>query len=272
MIRLAASDLDGTLLDSAGRLPHEIFPLIEKLYEQGIYFCAASGRQLVSLEKMFAPVRDKIVFIAENGALCAWRGEIFFSRTLGAEQTRRALKEIAPLKAGGVYPLLCTPDCAYYEDDVQPFVSYVEASYLNSAHRMLEGVAKKADICKIAVYDRQGPENNSMHILPEKLCGLRVIQSGADWLDISAEGVNKGIALGIVQNKFGIPRSECAAFGDHMNDYEMLLACDHSYVTENAFAGLKKLIGKTVPSNDEGGVLRALKKILSDTFMKMKKN
>ena len=30
MIRLAASDLDGTLLDSAGRLPHEIFPLIEK--------------------------------------------------------------------------------------------------------------------------------------------------------------------------------------------------------------------------------------------------
>ena len=79
MIKLAASDLDGTLLDSSGRLPSEIFPLIEELYEKGITFCAASGRQLVSLEKLFAPVRDKIIFIAENGALCAWRGEIFFS-------------------------------------------------------------------------------------------------------------------------------------------------------------------------------------------------
>ena len=64
MIKLAASDLDGTLLDSSGRLPSEIFPLIEELYEKGITFCAASGRQLVSLEKLFAPVRDKIIFIA----------------------------------------------------------------------------------------------------------------------------------------------------------------------------------------------------------------
>lgn len=272
MIRLAASDLDGTLLDSAGRLPEEIFPLIEALYEKGIYFCAASGRQLVSLEKMFAPVRDKIVFIAENGAICAYRGEIFFCKTLGAEKTRTALAEIAGLKDRGVYPLLCTPDCAYYEDDVQPFVSYVEASYLNSAYRLFADVLKKSDVCKIAVFDAHGPENNSMKILPRKLGGLRVIQSGADWLDISSESVNKGVALGFVQKKFGILRSECAAFGDHMNDYEMLLACDHSYVTENAFDELKKLIGNTVPSNDEGGVLRALKKILSGSFRKKNKD
>lgn len=263
MIRLAVSDLDGTLLDSKGRLPDGLFPLIEQLHENGILFCAASGRQLVSLEKMFAPVQDKIVFVAENGAICAWQGEIFFCKTLGAENTVRALKEIAALKERQVYPLLCTPDCAYYEDMRQPFVSYVEASYLNNAHRPLTEIAKKGEICKIAVYDGLSPENNSMQVLPQKLAGLRVIQSGDCWLDISSEGVNKGVALGFVQKKFGILRSECAAFGDHMNDYEMLLACEHAYVTENAFAGLKKLIGKTVPSNDEGGVLHALKKILS---------
>ncbi len=270
MIKLAASDLDGTLLDSSGRLPSEIFPLIEELYEKGITFCAASGRQLVSLEKLFAPVRDKIIFIAENGALCAWRGEIFFSCFLSAEQTRISLAEVAKLKKSGVYPLLCTPDCAYYEDDLQPFVSYVEASYLNSVHRLLSEVVKKADICKVAVFDGQGPENNSMKILPARLPGLRVIQSGADWLDISSEGVTKGAALRCVQKKFGFSPAECVAFGDHMNDYEMLLACEHSYVTENAFAELKKLIGNTVPSNDEGGVLSALKKILSGSFLHKK--
>ena len=34
MIQLIASDLDGTLLDSSGRLPEQIFPMIEKLYEK----------------------------------------------------------------------------------------------------------------------------------------------------------------------------------------------------------------------------------------------
>ena len=271
MIRLAVSDLDGTLLDSSGNLPKEIFPLIEELYEKGIYFCAASGRQLVSLEKLFAPVRDKIIFIAENGAICAFRGEIFFCKLLSPEKTRAALAQIEAIRDGSVYPLLCTPHCAYYQDDVQPFVSYVGACYLNTAHRLFSDILKKTGVCKIAVYDARGPENNSMKILPQKLEGLRVIQSGADWLDISAEGVNKGVALGFVQKKFGFLRSECAAFGDHMNDYEMLLACEHSYVTENAFDGLKKLIGKTIPSNDDGGVLHALKKILSNAFSKKKK-
>ena len=262
MIKLAASDLDGTLLDSEGKLPREIFPLIEQLYEKGILFCAASGRQLVSLEKLFAPVRDKIVFIAENGAICAFRGEIFFCKLLSAERTRSALAQIEKLRGGDVYPLLCTPDCAYYEDDVQPFVKYVEASYLNTAHRDFSDVLKETGVCKIAVFDGKGPENNTMKILPEQLKDLRVIQSGETWLDISAEGVNKGVALTFVQKKFGVDRSECAAFGDHMNDYEMLLACDHAYVTEDAFEGLKALIGKTIPSNDDGGVLHALKNIL----------
>lgn len=268
MIRLAVSDLDGTLLDSKGRLPEDIFPLVNELADNGISFCVASGRQLVSLEKMFRPVREKIIIIAENGAICARNGEIFFCKTLGPEKTCRALAEISAIEKA--YPLLCTPDCAYYEDDDPEFVSLVEASYVNSAHRPLADIARKDRVCKIAVYDALSPENNSMRVLPASLPDMRVIQSGPRWLDISSEGVNKGAALGFVQKKYGFLRSECAAFGDHMNDYEMLLACEHAFVTENAFAGLKKLIGNTVPSNDQGGVMHALKKILTRSFTKPK--
>ena len=46
MIKLIASDLDGTLLDNEGKLPEGIFQAIEKLAAQGILFCPASGRQL----------------------------------------------------------------------------------------------------------------------------------------------------------------------------------------------------------------------------------
>ena len=46
MIKLVASDLDGTLLlNGVQKLPEEIFPLIKRMKEMGIVFAAASGRQ-----------------------------------------------------------------------------------------------------------------------------------------------------------------------------------------------------------------------------------
>ena len=195
-------------------------------------------------------------------ALCAYAGEILSKNLLSEENVLRSLGEVR--KIGGAYPLLCTVDCAYYEDDEPVFADFVRASYISNARseKPLVSLADRSEVCKIAVYDTFGPENNSMKVLPERLAGLRVIQSGGNWLDISDPHVNKGEALRLILKKFGIPPENCAAFGDHMNDYEMLLACGHPYVTENAFPPLKKLIGRTIPSNDEGGVLTALADIL----------
>ena len=67
MIKLIATDMDGTLLDSQGSMDDEIYDIIEKLKEMGIRFVAASGRQLMSLKKRFVPVDDDVIYIAENG-------------------------------------------------------------------------------------------------------------------------------------------------------------------------------------------------------------
>ena len=76
MIKLVASDLDGTLLlHKAQSLPEEIFSLIRQLEELGIMFVAASGRQYPNMTKLFAPVASEISYISENGALAVDHGE-----------------------------------------------------------------------------------------------------------------------------------------------------------------------------------------------------
>ena len=68
MIKLVASDLDGTLLmKGAQSLPEDIFPLIRQLKDLGILFIAASGRQYANMKKMFAPVADDMPFICKTG-------------------------------------------------------------------------------------------------------------------------------------------------------------------------------------------------------------
>ena len=61
MIKLIASDIDGTLVpDGAGEINPEIYKEILRLRGKGIQFAAASGRQWVSIERLFEPIKEKI--------------------------------------------------------------------------------------------------------------------------------------------------------------------------------------------------------------------
>ena len=258
MIKLIASDLDGTLLTPEGNLPDGIFKLIEQLYHKNIIFCVASGRQLVALQNMFNPVLDKIILLAENGSIVYYQGQYLYFDTLYSTQALQILDLIKEIQ--NIYPLFCTPRCAYYQTPCEPFLSYVKASYLVNAEANLASVAQTYDVCKIAIYDALGPENNCMKILPSKLASFRVIQSGGNWLDISQKHTTKGNALRIIKQHFGLSKEECVAFGDHMNDYEMLLECGQSFVPENAYPLLKDEF-PVVASNTRAGVFRAISNI-----------
>lgn len=87
MVKLIASDLDGTLLkNGAQELNTTVFQQILALRENGIYFVAASGRQYENLRRLFAPVKDDISYIAENGSLCIHKGNIL-ARGTDSERT-----------------------------------------------------------------------------------------------------------------------------------------------------------------------------------------
>lgn len=261
MIRLTATDLDGTLLDPEGAMPEGIFETVENLHRRGILFCAASGRQLAGLRELFRPVADKILFIAENGAIIARGAETLHTETIPRKQVLQVLEAVA--KVPDAHPLLCTPNMAYYGEYSQPFARYVQIAYIRNGLRDLREVAERETVCKIAIYDERGPEHNGMKILPPLLPDLRLIQSGGNWMDISEHSANKGDAMRFLQRTLSLKADECAAFGDHMNDYEMLLACGHAYLPANAYPPLKERFRKAVivPSNAENGVLQALNAI-----------
>ncbi|MFR8178319.1 MAG: HAD hydrolase family protein [Christensenellales bacterium] len=72
-----------------------------------------------------------------------------------------------------------------------------------------------------------------MPALRAKLEGpLSIILSGEHWVDVMKPGVNKGCAMRGIQQKLGISAAECMAFGDYLNDCELLQAVGESYAME----------------------------------------
>ena len=89
MIKLVATDIDGTLLQSGEReVPEAVFVQIDRLLKKGILFAAASGRQYSNLKNLFAPKAEEMTFLCENGAILYRKGSDF-KETADAAQPRQ---------------------------------------------------------------------------------------------------------------------------------------------------------------------------------------
>ncbi len=266
MVKFIATDLDGTLLDGERKLPAGMFDLIGKLNGKGVLFAPASGRQYANLARFFSPVKESVLFVCENGALVKFRGQTLYLDPVPVPLAQKALREIRLLP--GLYPVLCGEERAYIEDEVSPFAEESRGAYdLCEKVDSLDDVVGREAVCKIAVYDAFGSAAHCIRLLPPRLPELRTVLSGAHWCDVSAPTACKGEAIRFVREKFGFRREECVAFGDHMNDYEMLLECGRAYVPENAYPPLKELVGQTIPSNLEGGVFKKLEEIYMEVSL-----
>ena len=233
MIKLIATDLDGTLLNNDRRLPEGIFDAVSELLAHGVLFAPASGRQYANVKKLFAPVSDKIMFICENGALVKYRGKTIYSYPITDGDVLTALNEIRLIPH--LFPMLCCEENAYVETCAEPFYSCATDSYDNCIKvNSLNDVIGREHVCKIAIYDELGSAAHCIKELPPRLKNLNIILSGADWCDVSAPASSKGAAIRFIRKKFSLRREECVSFGDHMNDFEMLSECGLAYVTENA--------------------------------------
>ena len=261
MIKLIASDLDGTLLDKKGNLPQEIFPIVRRLYERGVLFVPASGRQADNLEKMFAPVADRCAFIMENGALVRYRGKTLFLSPLAPEKVKTALDIVRNTQ--GAYPILCSENVAYIENDIEPFFTRTTTPYASyKLVKNLDEVIGKAPCCKISVFSEESAEKQGYRALFSRVDGAKVTLSGGHWCDVSALDAHKGTAIKKIQEFFQIKREESLAFGDQMNDVEMLRACAHTAAPKNAYPLVKAQAEKIIPANTDGGVVKALAAML----------
>ncbi|MBR4597618.1 MAG: HAD family hydrolase [Opitutales bacterium] len=259
-IRLVASDMDGTLLNSKAELPPDFFDIFARMRRHGVAFAAASGRQIHNMKIKFGGAANEIYFAAENGAYVLKGEREMLSLELTREQIR-AFLEIAR-KIDGAYIVLSGKKFAYIENPDPIFLAR-----LSSYSGFLKPVADISQIegdvfYKFTICDLINPRTNSLPRFESLMGDFQIKVSGLKWMDITHKLADKGYAIKLIQDELGVSEEQTAAFGDYLNDIEMLKRAKYSFAMANALDEIKKLARFQTYSYNESGVTKALDKLI----------
>lgn len=263
MIKLIASDMDGTLLNQQKQLPPDFFPVLNQLQKRGIRFVASSGRSYVTLYKNFQPYADQLDYICDNGAFVVVNGQVVAIEVIPHHLLRMFI-EFCNQNLPHIRLVLCGVKGTYHQAVEPEFDKNIAMYYVN--HQIVDDLADVSDdIFKIAICDLTGPENGSQQKLFSAFNAVFDIPvSGPVWMDVMNKGINKGAALARLQHQLQITPAETMAFGDFYNDVELLAQAEYSFVMENAHSEMFGYGKYRAESNENFGVTRAIQKFVLD--------
>lgn len=233
MIKLVASDIDGTLLpEGTTKLNPEIYDIIRNLKERDIHFVVASGRQLDSQKLLFAPVANEISYISENGAMCMHEGKQYVISQFDRDFAMRIIEEVE--KMPNCKLAIACPNTQYIKSGDEKFYEHM-ASFLKYTTTTIDSFKNlKEPIVKIAFRNTVNTEESHKYFKSLFANEINVAYGGNSWVDFIPFTSNKGTALKFLLEKMNLTPAEAICFGDQQNDIEMLEYTETSYAMAHA--------------------------------------
>lgn len=245
MIKLFASDLDGTLLPRSHQFDELIVASIEKIVASGYYFTIATGRD--SAMTTLNGLENKIYQICLNGALIkSPQGTILKKELIDKDVLKLILEEFDDLNLE-----FLTPTKTYTKQSLEAFTQKLRSMpleedvdvtkmFMNNASKHLvfnqsTQEILEQDICKINTFLEPGQSYNRFyHFLDEYSDAIINAPCDDNMIEITKKSVNKGTAIHWLGQYLYIHDDEIAVYGDGGNDIKMLSMFQHSYAPSTA--------------------------------------
>lgn len=263
MIRLIATDLDGTLLDDDHvSIPQRSLAALRDASAQGISVAVASGRPWCFVQKLVEEMGCVDYALLCNGAsVLDIRSRTWISRGGLEEPVWRAVLSI--LRTGHFPFFVYSEGGAYLERSMAEAAQsryFLTPQFQAEAEKVLTVVDSLED----TLTGRRVEKIDSFFIPPEvwaplleqlrAMGGLYLASGLRNNLEISSARADKGRALAALCAGQGIPPEEVMAFGDGGNDVEMLRWAFWSFAMENGMEEAKAAARRIAPPNHAGGL------------------
>lgn len=273
MIRLFATDVDGTLLRSDGTVSDRTRSALRAAADAGLVVAFVTGRPPRWLDVLVEQTGHLGVAVGANGAvLYDVAAERIISAhllepALMADLERELRREFPDVHFAVEYGLGFAAEPGYVHDwEINP--AYDRHGHRIAAPRtgtFAEIAAEPA--VKLLAKDRDADADLFLAAATE-LVGDRATlthSSSFGLLEISAPGVTKATGLAQLAESHGIAPHEVLAVGDMPNDVPMLLWAGRSYAVANAHPAAQQAADEVVASNDDDAVAALIEGLLQQT-------
>ncbi len=269
-IRLIGIDVDGTLLDTAGRLLDANRAAIQEAAAAGIHVALVTGRSYPFARPVAEPLPPGITLIVSNGAVeRAMDGTVLARRLLDRAVARDILGATRPYRDAAAL-IFDRDESGQIVFETMDWEHPDRKSYWRRNHRL---IAKSVPLEEALVEDPiQVMFNGGVEVMRALADRLRAeardfavslteyAHRDFSLVDVTAPTATKGQALAWRAAQLGIARDEVMAVGDNFNDLEMLEFAGTPVVMANAVDGLKQRGWHVTGDQDEAGLAQAIRR------------
>lgn len=265
-IKLIATDMDGTILDSQGLLDlPRLEKILDRLDEKGIRFVIATGNEIHRVRQLLGNLADRVVLIVANGAKIFENNQLIQVETWDDELVEKALTffkgqecqnqfVITSMNGGFVKEGTIFTQLDKFMTPEMIELFYQRMNFVEELHPELFGGVLKMSL--VVGEDRMDQVQEDFNQVFNGY--VQAVSSGYGCLDIIQDGIHKAWALQELLKRWNIKSEEIMAFGDSENDVEMLELAGIAYAMENADEKAKAVATDIAPANSQGGVYQVL--------------
>jgi Cof subfamily protein (haloacid dehalogenase superfamily) len=282
-ISLLALDLDGTLLDSRGRISERNRIAIDNARERGVHVALVTGRRFRDSRPVALELGLDVPLISHNGALTkhAVTLQTVSVLPLPVDAAREALQ--IGRRAGAdallsddheglgvlIYDHIRGDNTAVHkyiawarrihgeegDNAVQQVVSLEDYLDHDPIHLAFSGGCEEMDQLEEILKTELGAT--------VKILSTKYFEQDFTLLDIVNSAASKGAGVAAAAAELGVVREEIMAIGDNFNDLEMLLFAGIGVVMANAPLSLREIAGlHPTASNRDDGVALAIEQFI----------
>ncbi|GER68440.1 phosphatase [Weizmannia acidilactici] len=253
MSKIVFFDIDGTLLDHEKNIPDSTKKAVELLKENGIYVAIATGRAPFMVEN----VRKMLgidSFVSFNGSYVVFENKVIYKNPLHEAKE----KELADLAASRGTPLVFMNEKTMkasvkfhpYIQESLATMKYTHPDFDPSFHLRHE-TYQDLLFCK----------EEEQKIYEERFPEFRFVRWHPYSMDVVPEGGSKAEGIRQLLSKLGFQLEDAFAFGDGLNDVEMIQAVGTGVAMGNAVDAVKAHADLITKDVAEGGVYYGLKEL-----------
>lgn len=237
MARLAAFDMDGTLLMPDHRLGDKTLSTLKRLRDRDINLAFATGRHALEMRHIVGEISLDAFLITGNGTrIHSLEGEELDRRDLAPDVAEEVLHSAWETTSSMHF----FNDGGWYTGQEIPEMlkAHVFSGFRYQLYDPKRIPAHQVTkICFCGDHD----DLRRLRIQLNEALGDRadLCFSAVHCLEVLPTGCNKGSALAVLSQHLGLTLQDCMAFGDAMNDREMLGSVGRGVIMGNAMTQLK---------------------------------